>query len=283
MWSVLDTSKNEVLRGSILITLYENLRRKTISPDTYRLAMSRYLPGEKNTLLFSMALGNLGDCQRIFPADSRLLEAMLWKIVTENPNPQHRLQAFRHYRSIAESEEAIGRLYTLWQDQKAPKDCALSEHDYISLSYALAIHKPEKADEIVATQRARITNADRQKEYDFIAPSVSPRREDRDRVFASLLIAENRRVEPWASAALANLNHPSRERESISYIRPALEAMPEIQRTGDIFFPTAWVRALLSGHTSDQAREEVDAFFVAHPDFPGMLSNKIKQQASHLY
>ena len=85
------------------------------------------------------------------------------------------------------------------------------------------------------------------------------------------------------SSALAHLNHRLREQESVAYIRPALEAMPEVQRTGDIFFPTAWVRSLLSAHTSKEARKEVDAFFTAHPDFPLMLSNKIKQQASHLY
>ena len=283
LWSVLRSSEDEVLKGSLLITLNENLRWKTISPQGFREEMLAYLPNESNSLLFSMALSYLGDCQRIFPSDSRPLEQALWKIVTTNPVPQHRLQAFRLYRSIADSEEAVQRLYTLWQERKAPKDCALSENDYIGLSYLLAIHLPEKADEIIATQLSRIQNPDRKKEYQFISPSVSPRKAERDSVFASLLIAGNRRVEPWASSALANLNHRLREQESVAYIRPALEAMPEVQRTGDIFFPTAWVRSLLSAHTSKEARKEVDAFFTAHPDFPLMLSNKIKQQASHLY
>ena len=152
----------------------------------------------------------------------------------------------------------------------------------MNLSYTLAIHLPERADEIVAEQLARIDNPDRRAEYAFIAPSVSPRVETRDSVFQSLLVAANRRVEPWASSALANLSHRSRERESVKYIRPALEAMPDVQRTGDIFFPTAWARALLSGHTSAEARAEVEAFFAAHPDFPVMLANKIKQQSDHL-
>ena len=283
LWSVLRLSEDEVLKGSLLITLYENLRWKTISPQGFRDEMLAYLTNESNSLLFSMALSYLGDCQRIFPSDSRPLEEALWRIVTTNPVSQHRLQAFRLYRSIADSEEAVQRLYTLWQERKAPKDCALSESDYIGLSYILAIHLPEKADKIIATQLSRIQNPDRKKEYQFISPSVSPRKAERDSVFASLLIAGNRRVEPWASSALAHLNHRLREQESVAYIRPALEAMPEVQRTGDIFFPTAWVRSLLSAHTSKEAREEVDAFFTAHPDFPLMLSNKIKQQASHLY
>ena len=281
-WEALRSSEDEVLRGSLLITLYENLRRKTISPEFFREPLLAYLPKEKNALLFAMALGYLGDCQRLFPADSHPLEEVLWKIVMTHPEPSYRLQAFRQYRTVANSEEAIRRLFTLWQERKAPEKCALSENDYMDLSYTLAIHLPERADEIVSEQLARIENPDRRREYEFISPSVSPRKAERDSVFASLLKAENRRVEPWASAALANLNHPLRERESIVYIRPALEAMREIQRTGDIFFPTSWARALLSGHVSKEARDEVAAFFTVHPDYPTMLSNKIKQQADHL-
>ncbi|MCS2917258.1 hypothetical protein NXW71_02000 [Parabacteroides merdae] len=81
------------------------------------------------------------------------------------------------------------------------------------MSYDPAIRMPDKADEIVATQQARITNPDRKRQYAFISPSVSPRQEVRDSVFASLLVAENRRVEPWASAALSNLNCQLRQKK----------------------------------------------------------------------
>lgn len=121
------------------------------------------------------------------------------------------------------------------EKEQAPAGCILSENDYISLSYVLALHLPEQADNIVNTQQSRITNPDRKREYAFISPSVSPHKEVRDSVFASLLIAENRRVEPWASIVLANLNNQLRQKEAIVYIRPALEEMQEIQRTGDIF------------------------------------------------
>lgn len=281
--SYLPVCKDEVLRGSLLITLYENLLYRTIPAELYMEAMSDYLPTENNSLLFSAALGYIGDCQRLYPTDPEKLEQVLWRIVTTAEQPQRRLQAFRQYRSIARSPEAVGRLYALWKKQQAPAGCSLSENDYISLSYILAIQLPDKADDIVAVQQARITNPDRKRQYAFISPSVSPRKETRDSVFASLLVAENRRVEPWASAALSNLNSPLRQKEAIGYIRPALEVLQEVQRTGDIFFPRNWVRALLSGHTSPEARKEVDDFFAAHPNYPPLLSNKIRQQADHLY
>ena len=279
----LPACKDEVLRGSLLITLYENLLNRTISSESYMEAMLDYLPGENNSLLFSAALGYIGNCQRLYPSDPKKLEQVLWRIVTTAEQPQRRLQAFRQYRSIARSPEAVGRQYALWKDGKAPAGCSLSENDYISLSYGLAIQMPDKADEIVATQQARIINPDRKRQYAFISPSVSPRKEVRDSVFASLLVAGNRRVEPWASAALSNLNCQLRQKEAVGYIRPALEVLQEVQRTGDIFFPRDWVRALLSGHTSPEAKKEVDDFFATHPDYPVLLSNKIRQQADHLY
>lgn len=274
---------NELLRGSILITLYENLLNQSITPAAYMEAMLNYLPQENNSLLFSAALGYIGNCRRLYPTDTESLEKTLWHLVETSSVPQHRLQAFRLYRSVAKSPEAVARLHELWKKRQAPKGCALSESDYISLSYVLALQMPEQADNIIDIQQLRITNPDRKREYAFISPSVSPHKEVRDSVFASLLIADNRRVEPWASAALANLNHSSRQEEAIAYIRPALEAMQDVQRTGDIFFPTAWVRALLAGHTSTEARAEVDAFFATHTDFPPKLANKIRQQADHLY
>ncbi|MGL5272975.1 MAG: aminopeptidase, partial [Phocaeicola sp.] len=147
----------------------------------------------------------------------------------------------------------------------------------------LAMYLPENSDNIVATQLERITDNDRQKEYRFIAPSVSPNKEVRDSLFQALLQAENRRIEPWAATALTHLNNKVWKEGTIDYIRPGLEVMKEVQRTGDIFFPTAWARALLSGHHSVEAKKEVEAFFSDHAHYPTMLGTKIKQQADHLY
>lgn len=50
------------------------LRGNDFSSKGFRDEMLAYLPNESNSLLFSMALSYLGDCQRIFPSDSRPLE-----------------------------------------------------------------------------------------------------------------------------------------------------------------------------------------------------------------
>ena len=104
-----------------------------------------------------------------------------------------------------------------------------------------------------------------------------------DAFFHSLLQAENRRIEPWATSALAYLNHPLREKYAVKYIRPGLEILQEVQRTGDIFFPKNWASALLRNHKSKEAYQEVQAFFEAHPDYSPLLKNKILQAVWPLY
>ena len=46
----------------------------------------------------------------------------------------------------------------------------------------------------------------------------------------------------------------------MKYIRPALEELTEVQRTGDIFFPRNWVGALLRNHDSEAAYKAVETF-----------------------
>ncbi|MDF9828800.1 M1 family aminopeptidase [Parabacteroides sp. PF5-6] len=279
----LHTSTDEVEKGAVLIILYENLMNQTVDPLRFRDELLTYIAHEPNSLLYALAIGYLANAQYYYHLPSAPAEQALWTIATTHANPAHRLQALRTYRTVADTPQAIARLYAIWENQQPPQGCALSENDYITLAYTLAIRLPERAEAIGATQRQRISNPDRLAAFDFAYPSVSPHRAVRDSVFASLLQAENRRIEPWASTALAHLNHTLRQEEAVGYIRPALEALTEVQRTGDIFFPTHWLRALLAGHLSAEAREEVEQFFAHHPAYHPMLTCKIRQQSDHLY
>ena len=103
----------------------------------------------------------------------------------------------------------------------------------------------EQGKEILKTQRQRIHNPDRLRQFDFISRAMTADTLKLDSLFRSLLQAENRRIEPWAATTLSYLNHPTRQDYAVKYIRPALEKLTEVQRTGDIFFPRNWVGALL--------------------------------------
>ena len=278
-----DKPSYEILRGSLLINLYENMYTGNLNEEKFRNNLIKYIQEEQNPLLYTLTLGYLKNCQQWFLSNSKITEKSLWQLVQTHPLVSFRLQAFRYYSSLASTPESINQLYTIWEHQLPPGNIQLSERDYMKLAYTLALHLPDKADAIISEQASRISQPDRRKEFSFISAAVSPSEIKRDSVFTILLEKENRNVEPWAADALALLNHPSRGDKAVKYIRPALEEMKEIQQTGDIFFPRSWARALLSGHTSHKAAEEVKSFFNDHPDYPLMLGNKIKQQAEHLF
>jgi aminopeptidase N len=126
-------------------------------------------------------------------------------------------------------------------------------------------------------------NPDRKARFEFVMPALSGDAAVRDKFFEGLSDVRNRRREPWAAEGLAYLNHPLRRPQSEKYVRPALELLREIQRTGDIFFPTNWTYATLSGQNSHNAAESVRAFLAEQKDYPIRLRRVILQSADELF
>lgn len=276
---------DDVARLSALITLNENLLGGTIAPQRFLRAMIAYLPQERNQQLFTQALTYIRGCFGLYYDEtaSPELEGALWEIAQNDPDRQRRIMATQAWCGIARSPQAINTLYELWDDERLANRMLLGENDLTNLSYTLALRFPDRAAAIIARQGARITNPDRQKQYAYIAPAVSPSASVRDSVFRSLLDPANRSIEPWACTALSLLNHPVHGARSAAYIRPGLEELQEIQRTGDIFFPRKWTAALLGSQHSEAAATAVDAFIADHPGYPPLLGSKILQQADLLF
>ena len=269
---------DDTARQALLMLLYENYQNRLITDQQWLDAIWNGLKIEKNVLTASTLCEYLGEPLRKIGNEER--EQQIWKWTENHPIVSCRLQLLRSLISNARSSESVEKLYCLWENQT---HSLLNERDYMNLAYELAIRLPEKYQSIIQAQRNRISNPDRVRQFDFIAQAVTPDTLQMDAFFQSLLKAENRRIEPWAASALAYLNHPLRESYSVKYIRPGLEVLEEVQRTGDIFFPKNWASALLRNHKSKEAYREVQAFFEAHPQYPPLLKNKILQATWPLY
>ena len=173
----------------------------------------------------------------------------------------------------------MNEIYELWKDGS---DKTFNERDYMRMAYHLAIVMPNQWQEIINTQRQRLTNDDMKREFDFISRGCNPDTDVQQELFSSLLKKENRAIEPYAAALLALLNDPTREPRNNRYITPGLEVLEEIQRTGDIFFPLDWCQALLGSHRSAEAAQLVRQFLEHHPDYPIPLRNKLLQAAWYI-
>ncbi len=278
-----------LLRGIVWINMYENLVNGTVSPADFYMAAFSALEAETDLQLrnylsgrFSSVYWNyLSDDERT--AASAEAEAMIRNKISLAVDASEKRTWYGLYRSVAVTETGLAWLKDLWKNSELPGGVKLSEDELCTLALTLALKGYPDAEEVLASQRDRITGTDRLQRYDFVLPSVSSDPEVRDSFFGTLRDPAGREHEPWVLEALGYLHHPLVAERSEKYILPSLELLEEIKTTGDIFFPGGWISAVLEGHRSAEARATVEKFLDDHPDYPADLKLKILQAADHLF
>ena len=267
-------------RMSLLMTLYENSWHGTIDRRSFVEWGSSQILQEPNSLVLNSLLSYVSseDDRLDIPAEE-FCESLRALATDTSRAPELRLLAFRRYYDKACTDEQKAEVYAIWSTQKPYPGLEMGESDYTNMAYALMLDFPEKAEEIAALQRSRISNPDRLETFDFVCRAASPDISVRQELFDFLLAApQNRRPESRVLSAMGLLCHRTRTEEATSYILPALEALPEIQATGDIFFPASWCRTLLSNqHDNPVAQKIVEDFIASHDDMNPLQVVKILQ------
>ena len=190
---------------------------------------------------------------------------------------------FSALRDTARSPATIAWLERVWRKTENVPGLTLAEPDYTTLALQLAVRDVPAWSEILDQQLARIENPDRKARFAFVRPALSPDQAVRDAFFESLKDVANRQREPWVLEGLSYLHHPLRAARSEKYIPPSLALLREIQRTGDIFFPTRWMDATLGGHSSATAAQMVTRFVAElPPDYPDRLRRVILSASDDL-
>ena len=250
--------------------------------------MLRALPQETEEQNVQRILNYLSRTYWIFLSDPNRtavaprVEAVLRTGIEQATGTSLKSAYFTAFRRTVTTASGVTYLERVWRkDEKIP-GLTFAETDYIAMAQDLAVRGVRGADAILAEQQRNITNPDRRERFVFSLPALSPDESIRDQFFASLSKVENRRREPWVLDGLTFLNHPLRRKHAERYIEPSLRLLGEIQRTGDIFFPTRWTQAVLDGHNSRAAAELVSRFLATQPEYPPRLRQIIEQSSDNL-
>lgn len=261
-----------------IMNLQENALAGNIDPSVWASSIAEMAASESDPILGALFASFLSQLlPDIDNTDS--IERDLFETALSHKVPSSGTQLLRTLYTNGKSTGITDSLFRLWQEADSP---LLSERDFTDMAYQLALRLPQQADSILTTQLSRISNPDRRKEFEFVKRAVSPSESERMDFFNDLLKAENRLVEPYVGKALALLCHNLRGEEAALYITPALQILPEIQATGDIFFPASWCRNLLSGQRSEKARKAVINYLDSNPDIKPMMKSKILIASSRL-
>ncbi len=264
-------------RYAAVLNLYENYHLGNLQIGQLVDILINFLSQEKNDLIASTTSSFLGNLLPRLNASQRdAVEARLFDMVQGHHLQSVRQSLLRLLSLKATSPGIVDGIYEIWKNHNSP---ILNSHDYMRMAYHLAIMRPAQWDVILATQRQCLKTDDERSEFDYISRACNPDQQVQQQLFEELLQAENRRVEPWARSLLSLLNDPTREPYSNRYLEPGLDALEEIQRTGDIFFPGYWLSSLLDGHQSSEAREIVKSWINGHPSLAPALKNKLLENA----
>lgn len=279
-----------LMRATSAINLYENmLNGVSIKPADLLSFYLKAIARETEELNIKLITGQMYSIfWKFLSPNKRLqmaaqLENSLWDAMQRQTIPSAKKTLFNTYLQIASTQIAQDNLYEIWKNEKEPKGVKLSEDDYTDLALALILREYPNSTEIQEKQLERIHNEDRKKRFAFILPALSADVKQRDAFFASLKELKNREKESWVGSALSYLHHPLRASTSQNYLKESLELLEEVQKTGDIFFPTAWLANTFGSYQSEKAKNVVKTFLDGHPDYNPKLKAKILQATDNLY
>ncbi|MBA3269918.1 MAG: ERAP1-like C-terminal domain-containing protein, partial [Acidobacteria bacterium] len=277
-------------RGAAWVTMWDALLEHEVPATQFvDLAMAA-LPRETDEQLTGRVLGYLsGAWWRFLPVTERharvdQLEALLRQGLVTAKTAGQKAQWFGALRNVSATPPTTAWLRRVWEQTETIDGLPLAEADYINLALELAVREIHGWRDVLTTQFGRIENPDRKARFEFVMPALSSDPTERERWFLALADVNNRRREPWVLEGLNYLHHPLRAAASARYVAPSLNLLWEIQKTGDIFFPTRWMNATLSGHTAPEVAATVRNFLATLPGgYPPRLTNIILQTADDLF
>jgi aminopeptidase N len=285
----LEELPDPLTRGSAWVDVWENLLEERVEPAELLDLAARALPretDEQNTQRILSYLSRafwhqISTGQRTARAPE--LEALLRGGLARARTASQKSAWFNAFRDVVLTRDGLAFLERVWRREEKIEGLTFAETDELDMALNLAVREVPEWRQILTAQRDRTQNPDRKAQFEFVMPALSADPAVREQAFERLRDVRNRSHEPWVLESLRYLNHPLREAQARRFVRPALDLLQEIQKTGDIFFPKRWMDATLSSQRSPEAAAMVRQILAAHPELPQRLRWVVLNAADDLF
>ncbi len=281
--------KDETSRAAIYLNCYENALNGKVAIDKAMDIFQEGLIIEKNELILSLLTDQLNHLFWTYLSEAErvdrqnIIEDILFTRLQIDDEPSIKKTLFNSYLSIAFTGVARDRLYQIWNKDLLIPDLLLNQDDQTRIAMYLALYADEKATETLQEARNAIKDSNKLKRFDFLLPALSTEDDIRNDFFKSFANKDNREKENWVLSACYYIHHPLRQKTAIESLELSLDLLEEIQQTGDIFFPKAWLNNTIGMYSSPEAYTMVTEFLEANPNLNPQLRLKILQATDDLY
>ena len=241
--STIPSLTNEVMRAQAYLNLVENMLVGNLAPIEALKVYRSGIQKEENEIIAQLISNQINLVfWKFFSQKQRdelqpYLESELWDLLLLDHTPNLKKVIFNLYSGLAYNSQGLNRLHTIWSKEVQVPNLILNSDNYTALAMNLALFGHHNSELILDEERTRITNPDRLARFNFLRPALSQEYSVREKFFLSFKDVENREKESWVLSACGYLHHPLRQKEMSQHLALALELLPEIQKTGDIFFP----------------------------------------------
>ena len=257
---VSDVFDRTLLWGS----LWDAVREAEFAPREFLELELRLLPGESDEALVQSLIGHMttglhryvsGETRRQIAPQAETLTA---DGMAHAKQQDFRILWFRGLRAIAESEQGRAQLKDLLNGKLTVPGVELRPLDRWTMVTALIALGDPEAETILAAEQKRDSTGDGQK-YAYVAQAARSQSVSKQHYFDDY--SHNAaRPEDWIEQSLGAFNYWNQSELTQPFLKPALEALPEIKRERKIFFLLGWLNAFIGGQQSRAALAEVQEY-----------------------
>ncbi|MBI2680888.1 MAG: ERAP1-like C-terminal domain-containing protein [Candidatus Solibacter usitatus] len=252
------------LRTLLWGALWDAVREAELAPADYIALALKLLPAESDEALTQSLLGRVTTAYERYLPDARrtaiapALEALCVERMINASELGMRITWYRAFRNLASTADGRGRLKSLLAGQLVIPGLEIKALDrWLMLTQLIAESDPD-AGALLAAESQRDSTDDGRK-YAYVAAAARADAAVKRRYFDDYLhnpaIAED-----WVAQSLGAFNALNQTALTLPYLRPALDALPQVKRERKIFFLLGWLNAFIGGQTSSEALQQVRDF-----------------------
>ena len=272
---------DDVFRRTLLWgSLWDSVRLAELNPADYIHTALAVLPHERDEGLASSLLGHAQTAiHRYVPASARpelLAQGATLAVDRMMNDPDHDLRIvwFRSLDGFATGPAGATAMKELLNGNATIPGVELRQQDRWSLVTALIAYNDPEADTYFTAEQKRDPSGDGLK-YAWIAQAARPDAATKQRYFADYTrdpstpaTSEAPKIsEDWIQSSLGAFNYWNQSELTGPFLRPALEALPQVKRDRKIFFLVAWLDAFIDGQQSQASLDTVNHYLqTANPD-----------------
>ena len=257
----LDTVKDVFTRTLLWNSLWDSVRVAQLSPRDYLETAQDMLEDEKEENLAQSVSGHSVTALHRYISDRarQKLGPRFETLASDQMNHANdlglRIVWFRAFRSIAETELGRSVLKQILAGTTQIPGVQLRPLDRWNMVDALIALGDSEAEKVFTAERQRDHTGDGLK-YAYVAEAARPDPETKKKYFDEYLHNPNR-PEDWVEQSLGTFNYWNQSQLTAPYLRPALQALPQVKSERKIFFVLAWLGAFIDGQQSAASDAEV--------------------------